>query len=225
MPALAQWEGDYPESLPSNSEENPSGLDNNAGNPSTLDNTNGNPSALDNTGGTPERSGSAELPNFLGVNSVAELVDKVVQFILRYLVPSFAMIMIVIAGFRFVTAQGNEEKLTQAKKNFTYTVIGVAVIYGASIMVGYIRELLGGGGSSVNTAVSQIYATINLIIGIMFALVTVFFFWGIIQYVGAGGEDEKIKTGRRHMIWGIIGMAIMSSAWGIVRIISEYIGN
>ena len=43
----------------------------------------------------------------------------------------FATIFIIYAGFLFVTAQGNEEKLQSAKRTFMWTVIGVGVLLGA----------------------------------------------------------------------------------------------
>jgi len=224
VPVLAQWEGSYPSSLPQAPDN--SAVD--AGNLSPGSNTGANGTPVDNTGanGTPVTSGGgATLPNFLGVNSVADLIDEIVRFILTYIVPPFALLMLVLVGFRFVTAQGNEEKLTQAKKNFVYTVLGVAIIYASSVLVGYIRELLGGSsGGLVSSTVDRFRTTLNLVIGLLFVLVTVYFFWGIIQYVSSGGDEEKLKKGRQHMVWGIIGMTIMAGAWGIVNIIRSYLG-
>jgi len=77
---------------------------------------------------------------------------------------------------------------------------------------------------AVNTVLANIKTTLNVIIGLLFVLVTLYFVWGIIQYVGAGGDEEKLKKGRQHMVWGIIGMAIMAAAWGIVGILTGYFG-
>jgi len=77
---------------------------------------------------------------------------------------------------------------------------------------------------AVNNLLSNIQGTLNIIIGLLFVLVTLYFIWGIVQYVGAGGDEEKLKKGRQHMIWGIIGMAIMAAAWGIVNILINYFG-
>lgn len=40
--------------------------------------------------------------------------------------------MIIYCGFLFVTAQGNEEKLTTAKRALTWTLIGAAILLGAN---------------------------------------------------------------------------------------------
>ncbi len=58
------------------------------------------------------------------------------------------------------------------------------------------------------------------VITILFVLATVAFMWGVIQYViGSGGNETMLARGKRVMVYGIIGMFIMSSAWGIIRIL------
>ena len=78
--------------------------------------------------------------------------------------------------------------------------------------------------ATVNSALDQIKAILNLVIGLLFVLVTLWFVWGVIKYVSAGGEEAKIKDGKQHMIWGIIGMAVMAGAWGLARLLLETFG-
>jgi len=63
---------------------------------------------------------------------------------------------------------------------------------------------------------------ISGVIPILFVIVTIYFFWGVITYVMAGGEEKAVKQGRDHMLWGIIGMAVMFGAWGIARVVGSY---
>lgn len=49
-------------------------------------------------------------------------------------------VFLVYAGFQFVLAQGNQESLTKAKRNFLYVIIGALLIMGAWI----IATLIGG---------------------------------------------------------------------------------
>ena len=51
-------------------------------------------------------------------------------------------------------------------------------------------------------------------------LATVIFLWGVIQYITAGGEEEKIKSGRTYMLWGIIALFVMVAVWGLVGVIT-----
>lgn len=43
-------------------------------------------------------------------------------------------LFLVVSGFYFITAQGNQQKLEIAKKNFVYVIIGAILILGAWIL-------------------------------------------------------------------------------------------
>ena len=64
------------------------------------------------------------------LSSVAGFVEALLRAALFILFP-IAVVFIVYSGFLFITAQGNGEKLTQAKNNFFWTIIGVALLLGA----------------------------------------------------------------------------------------------
>ena len=56
-------------------------------------------------------------------------------------------LFLVISGFLFVTAQGNQQKLDTAKKNFFYVVIGALLILGAwiiaTLIAGTVNQIVG----------------------------------------------------------------------------------
>jgi len=173
----------------------------------------------------PGGSGPANvsMPNFSGAGSINELFLKIVRFLMALAIP-FAVVMIIWSGFLFATAQGDPTAITKAKKNFIWTIVGVAVILASEAIIGYVSELLGVGGGGGGTAfVERIKTILREIIAVLFILVTVYFFWGIVTYVRAAGDEGAIEKGKTHMIWGIIGMAVMASAWGIVDIISSMV--
>ncbi|MDP2705292.1 MAG: hypothetical protein U1D31_01255 [Patescibacteria group bacterium] len=59
-------------------------------------------------------------------------------------------------------------------------------------------------------------AIVNPLIRLMFAAATIVFAWGIVQFISSAQSDEKREEGKRTMLWGIIGMFIMISVYGIV---------
>jgi hypothetical protein len=71
---------------------------------------------------------------------------------------------------------------------------------------------------------ATIRGIINAIIIILFALVTMYFIWGVVKYVMASGDEKAVETGKNHMIWGIVGMAVMAGAWGIVQLVLNAAG-
>lgn len=61
-------------------------------------------------------------------------------------------LFLVISGFLFLTAQGNEQKLQTAKKNFFYVIIGALLILGAwilaTLIAGTVSEVAGNNSGS-----------------------------------------------------------------------------
>lgn len=65
-----------------------------------------------------------------GINSISEFFRRLFDAAIMIGIP-IAVFFIILSGFRFIAAQGNQEKLTDARRNFMYTVIGVAIFIGA----------------------------------------------------------------------------------------------
>jgi uncharacterized membrane protein len=73
---------------------------------------------------------AVQLTNPLTVNTIAEFVQKLLEVVVNIGVIVLG-IMLVYVGYLFVVAQGNEEKLREAKRAFVWTVIGGAILLGA----------------------------------------------------------------------------------------------
>ncbi len=67
---------------------------------------------------------------------------------------------------------------------------------------------------SVNVLISRL---IPVIIGIALLL----FLIGILQYVTAGGDEEKRAAARGLIIFGIIALFVMVAVWGFVRMLTS----
>jgi uncharacterized membrane protein YidH (DUF202 family) len=65
---------------------------------------------------------------------------------------------------------------------------------------------------------------LNPLIALMFGLAVLYFIYGVLQYIWNPDNEDARETGRRSMIWGIIGMFIMVSVFGIMRLIISSIG-
>lgn len=63
---------------------------------------------------------------------------------------------------------------------------------------------------------------LNPIIGFMFAVATVMFIYGIVEYIWGAENKDKIEDGKRHMVWGVIGMFVMLVVYGILNVLSDF---
>lgn len=62
-------------------------------------------------------------------------------------------------------------------------------------------------------------------IGLLFAVALVMFLYGMMRFIGTTDKSsEDAKKGRQHMLWGIIGMFVMMSVFGIMRLILNTLG-
>lgn len=77
--------------------------------------------------------------------TIPQFIKAIFERIVLPLGMSIAVLFIVYSGFLFVTAQGNETKLTKAKSAFFWAIIGTAVLFGswaiATIISNTIDEL------------------------------------------------------------------------------------
>ncbi len=60
---------------------------------------------------------------------------------------------------------------------------------------------------------------LNYIIPFLIAVAVVIFLVGVVKYISAAGDEEKRKSGRETMMWGIVGLFVMVAVWGLVNII------
>ncbi|MFH0755478.1 MAG: hypothetical protein V1910_02315 [bacterium] len=61
---------------------------------------------------------------------------------------------------------------------------------------------------------------LSIAIPVIFSLAVVFFIWQVFTYAIASKEEDKIKA-KNQMIWGIVGIAVMVSIWGLVAILTS----
>lgn len=67
---------------------------------------------------------------------------------------------------------------------------------------------------------------INPLIALVFGAGVVVFVWGLIEYLYALNiKGDTGEVGKRHMIWGLVGLFIMVSVLGIVRLIAQLVGG
>ena len=53
-----------------------------------------------------------------------------------------------------------------------------------------------------------------------FVFTFLIFVWGVVQMIIHADDPDGRKTGQNHVLWGVIGMTIMISAYGIIRLIA-----
>ena len=60
---------------------------------------------------------------------------------------------------------------------------------------------------------------LNPLIVLGFAIALLYFFYGVFTFVPNAGNEKGRELGKRSIVWGLIGMFIMVSVFGIIRVI------
>jgi uncharacterized membrane protein len=78
---------------------------------------------------------------------------------------------------------------------------------------------------SLQSLLANAYTVIlQPIIFLLFAVAFVVFFWGIVESIRDSEDENGRAKGKQSILWGILGMVIMVSVFGIIRIITGTIG-
>jgi len=63
------------------------------------------------------------------------------------------------------------------------------------------------------------------LITLLLAAATIVFIWGLVEFIANSGNEEARSKGKTHMIWGVFGLFLMLSVWGIVQIFCNFFGT
>jgi len=94
--------------------------------------------------GAPSSGGVVQLSNPLGPGSdtPTELIGTIINAVLG-IVGSLALAMFIYGGLIWMTAAGNQERVTKGKNILIWATIGLAVIFSAYVMVRFVFSSIG----------------------------------------------------------------------------------
>ena len=109
--------------------------------PPSVANTNTGPSDTNsgpgdsNTGpGNTNPGQKTTLVNPITAKTITDFLIKIVDIVLVFMMP-LIIFFIMYAGFLFVTARGNESKVTTARSALLYAIIGGVLVLGAHVII------------------------------------------------------------------------------------------
>ncbi len=75
---------------------------------------------------------------------------------------------------------------------------------------------------AVTGFIASIGNILNTLLPIFITLAVLVFFWGLVKFIFQAGDDRE--KGRNIMIWGLIGLFVIVSVWGIVSFLGNLFG-
>jgi hypothetical protein len=72
--------------------------------------------------------------------------------------------------------------------------------------------------------VERIVRTIQLLFPLIGGMMLLVFFWGVVRYVFFNTQASTKTADKAIMTWGLVGMFVAFSVWGLVRLLTGLIG-
>ena len=67
-------------------------------------------------------------------------------------------------------------------------------------------------------------AIVNPLILLLIAAASVYFLWGLSMFIANAEESAERAEGKKKIIWGLVGIFIMVSVFGLIRIVLDTFG-
>lgn len=76
----------------------------------------------------------------------------------------------------------------------------------------------------LNSILGNILNLADILVQIAAVLAIVVFGWGIVKLIASADDPKKLEEAKGIITWGVIGMFILASTYGIIRFIEIYTG-
>lgn len=78
--------------------------------------------------------------------------------------------------------------------------------------------------SAFNALVESIGNIVQIALPIVVGIALLTFFWGLVRFIFAQGNEETKQEAKKIMLWGIIALFVMITIWGLVQFIAANLG-
>ncbi len=161
-------------------------------------------------------------PSGRSVNDIRDFPDDIRERIVNPLLSFFlsflaitAVFVIIISGVRMITALGDEARIKKLQRVFIPTTFGLIVILIARPLIQNFY-----GETSVNPnpsgAISLVLQVVNYILGFSAISGILMLLYAAINMIVNFGNDQKVQKARKTILWVVLGLALLVSAYTIV---------
>lgn len=92
---------------------------------------------------TVEAAPNYKLPNPLGINTVPELSNRVINGVLGA-VGAIALLYLVWGGITWMTSRGNSDSVKKGKDTIVWAILGLAMIFSSYVILKFVIEVMRG---------------------------------------------------------------------------------
>lgn len=151
---------------------------------------------------------------------------EIVMTFIKYVIATYATLMVVRSGIKLVTAGGKEEETTKHKKSILYSAGGLILIYVGDVFINKVfykvDKNVYSGITGVHpkvdakAGVEQIVGVTNFIVSFVGPIAILMLIVGAVMYATAGGEDEKMQKAKRLLVATAFGIILIYGSFALV---------
>jgi type IV secretory pathway VirB2 component (pilin) len=155
------------------------------------------------------------------------LIGLAILDMLLRLAGFLAVISIIVAGIELVRSEGSTEKATNARQRLVNSLVGLAVAAGATALVAFVGNTVGGANGSLphtlanQKAIDRVLSAIFVIAG---ALAVLFIIIAGLRMVTSGDNPTKVSESRRQILYAALGLVVIALAATIVNFVLDRLG-
>lgn len=164
-----------------------------------------------------------QAPDTIGSATASEFAFRDLIIYIELFVGAIATFFITLAAMRIIVSQGDQDELNRQKTNFTWGLIGLAVIMlsEVSVQIAYIYQNRETSPGKATDAVLQIAGVINFMLGIVGILAVLTLVIGGIYYVSSFGDEERSKQAKNIVYAAVIAIAIIVTSYAFVSTLMQ----
>ncbi|MDP3956900.1 MAG: pilin [bacterium] len=165
--------------------------------------------------------------NPLRFDTVEEVLTSILGT-LQGIIVILALVFLVIGAVLYILSAGNDDRMKTAKNCILAAMIGLAIGIAAPSFLKEIGNVLGWGAVNSGAVagaltLSQIARNVlNFLLSIVGILGIIMLVIGGIMYLTAAGSEERIETGKKIVVYAIIGIVVALAALVIVSQIAAF---
>jgi len=151
---------------------------------------------------------------------------KIAITFIKYTIGSVAIMFVIRSALVLITQGHNEDEVKKAKESLTYGAFGLIIITMANPFINKVFFKIDTaayqGSNAVRPAIDidqlikEIAGVTNILAAIAGPLALLTLIYGAGRYVFAAGEDDEIGKAKKIIMWSLVGLIVIYSAFGIV---------
>lgn len=141
--------------------------------------------------------------------------------LLQAIVGAVAVFYLIMAGLRYVGGSFSDEEVAKAKRQITWSVVGLFIIAVSELVVKDILFQNKGESLGVNTAKDLFAQVTNFIVGTMGTLAFAFMLYAGYLYVTSAGNEDQVSKAKKIILWAFVGLLMAGAAFALTTTLVE----